>query len=202
MSTDLMLALAVFSFVTSITPGPNNMMLLASGVNFGFARTVPHILGVTLGHAFLVYCIGLGIGAVLTAHPLAYTVLQIVGAAYLLYLSWKIATAGPLQGGDNPRARPLSFLGAAAFQWVNPKGVLIAIGAIGAYAPKDDYLVNIAVVALAFGIVNLPCVSVWALFGTVLRRVLTDPRWVRVFNYGMALALAATVYPIVAELVR
>ena len=202
MSTDLLLALAVFSFVTSITPGPNNMMLLASGVNFGFARTVPHILGVTLGHAFLVYCIGLGIGAVLTAHPLAYTALQIVGAAYLLYLSWKIATAGPLQGGDNPRSRPLSFLGAVAFQWVNPKGVLIAVGAIGAYAPKDDYLVNIAVVALAFGIVNLPCVSVWALFGTVLRRVLTDPRWVRVFNYGMALALAATVYPIVAELLR
>ncbi|MBM3511438.1 MAG: LysE family translocator [Alphaproteobacteria bacterium] len=202
MSTDLLLALAVFSLVTSITPGPNNMMLLASGVNFGFTRTVPHILGVSLGHAFLVYCVGLGVGALLTAHPLAYTVLQIVGAAYLLYLSWRIATAGPLQSGDNPSARPLSFLGAAAFQWVNPKGVLIAVGAIGAYAPKEDYLVNIAVVAAAFGIVNLPCVSVWALFGTVLRRVLTDPRWVRVFNYGMALALAATVYPIVAGLLR
>jgi threonine/homoserine/homoserine lactone efflux protein len=202
MSPDLLLALAVFSFVTSITPGPNNMMLLASGVNFGFRRTVPHILGVSLGHAFLVFCVGLGLGAVLLAEPVAYVTLQVVGIAYLLYLAWRIATAGPIEQGDNPRARPLSFLGAAAFQWVNPKGVMMALSAVATYAPKDGYLANIALITAAFGLVNLPCVSVWVLFGTVLRRVLTDPRWVRLFNYGMALALAATVYPIVAALLR
>ena len=194
---NLLAAFILFAFVSSITPGPNNTMLLASGVNFGFRRSIPHALGVSIGFMLMVLAVGLGLGAVFNAVPVAYTVLRYAGAAYLLYLAYRIATSGPMNsnGADGER-QPMSFLAAAAFQWVNPKAWVMAIGAITTYTPADGYIANVFVVALVFAIVNLPSVCIWVGCGTALRRVLQDRRWLRLFNGLMAALLVASLYPL------
>ncbi|AJO77335.1 MULTISPECIES: LysE family translocator [Pseudomonas] len=196
LSIDLLLAFALFAFVTSVTPGPNNAMLLASGVNFGFRRTVPHILGISSGFLVLVLAVGLGLGAVFEAYPVLYKVLRYVGAAYLLYLAWNIARSGPVSQDIDGKGRPLGFWGAAAFQWVNPKAWVMALGAISTYTPLQGYFFNVVVIASLFALINAPSVGVWAGFGSVLRNVLRDPRWLRLFNYGMALLLVISLFPL------
>ena len=199
LSLDLLLGFALFALVTSITPGPNNTMLLASGVNFGFNRTIPHMLGITCGFFVLVVAVGFGLGAVFQTYPLLYSVLRYVGAAYLLYLAWKIAHSGPVSESEKGNSKPISYLGAAAFQWVNPKAWIMAIGAISTYTPMQGYFTNVIVIAAVFALINLPSVSVWAGCGTLLRNVLKDRRWLRLFNWGMALLLVASLYPLLLE---
>ena len=199
LSLDLLLAFALFALVTSITPGPNNTMLLASGVNFGFNRTIPHMLGISCGFFLLVVAVGFGLGAVFQAYPILYTVLRYVGAAYLLYLAWKIAHSGPVGNSVDGEAKPISYLGAAAFQWVNPKAWIMAIGAISTYTPMQGYFYNVVIIAAVFAIINLPSVGLWAACGTLLRNVLKDPRWLRVFNWGMAALLVISLYPLLLE---
>jgi len=199
LSLDLLLAFALFALVTSITPGPNNTMLLASGVNFGFNRTIPHMLGISCGFFLLVVAVGFGLGAVFQAYPILYTVLRYVGAAYLLYLAWKIAHSGPVGDSVHGEAKPISYLGAAAFQWVNPKAWIMAIGAISTYTPMQGYFYNVVIIAAVFAIINLPSVGLWAACGTLLRNVLKDPRWLRVFNWGMAALLVISLYPLLLE---
>lgn len=199
LSLDLLLGFALFALVTSITPGPNNTMLLASGVNFGFNRTIPHMLGITCGFFVLVVAVGFGLGAVFQTYPLLYSVLRYVGAAYLLYLAWKIAHSGPVSESEKGESKPISYLGAAAFQWVNPKAWIMAIGAISTYTPMQGYFTNVIVIAAVFALINLPSVSVWACCGTLLRNVLKDRRWLRLFNWGMALLLVASLYPLLLE---
>ncbi|MCE6981530.1 LysE family translocator [Pseudomonas frederiksbergensis] len=199
LSLDLLLGFALFALVTSITPGPNNTMLLASGVNFGFNRTIPHMLGITCGFFVLVVAVGFGLGTVFQTYPMLYTVLRYVGAAYLLYLAWKIAHSGPVAEGEQGEGKPISYLGAAAFQWVNPKAWIMAIGAISTYTPMQGYFTNVIVIAAVFALINLPSVSVWAGCGTLLRNVLRDRRWLRLFNWGMALLLVASLYPLLLE---
>ena len=201
MPVDLLLALIVFAFVTSITPGPNNLMLLASGVNFGFRRTIPHMLGISLGHAFMLVLVGLGFGEIFKLYPPAYTALKVLGVVYMLWLAWRVANSGPVRQSAG-RAKPMTFLGAAAFQWVKPKAWIISIGACAAYTVADRYFATLLIVALVFPLTNLPSVSVWAMFGTSMRRVLGDPARVRVFNIGMALLLAASVVPTVLDLLE
>ncbi|MBL8831852.1 MAG: LysE family translocator [Rhodospirillales bacterium] len=192
---DQFLALLVFSFVTSATPGPNNMMLLASGVNFGFARTIPHMLGIGIGFMLMVLLVGLGIGQLFALLPWLHATLKIAGFAYMLWLAWKIANAGTI-GEGRDAGRPMTFLAAAAFQWVNPKAWAMAISAVATYTLADDYVFSVAVVALTFGIVNLPTVSTWALFGVWLRRFLSDPHTVKWFNRTMAVLLVASLLPV------
>jgi threonine/homoserine/homoserine lactone efflux protein len=199
LSLDLLLGFALFALVTSITPGPNNTMLLASGVNFGFNRTIPHMLGITCGFFVLVVAVGFGLGAVFQTYPLLYTVLRYVGAAYLLYLAWKIAHSGPVSESERSEGKPISYLGAAAFQWVNPKAWIMAIGAISTYTPMQGYFTNVIVIAAVFALINLPSVSVWAACGTLLRNVLKDRRWLRLFNWGMAALLVVSLYPLLLE---
>ncbi|MEO8644227.1 LysE family translocator [Pseudomonas sp.] len=199
LSLDLLLGFALFALVTSITPGPNNTMLLASGVNFGFNRTIPHMLGITCGFFVLVVAVGFGLGAVFQTYPLLYSVLRYVGAAYLLYLAWKIAHSGPVSESEMGESKPITYLGAAAFQWVNPKAWIMAIGAISTYTPMQGYFTNVIVIAAVFALINLPSVSVWAGCGTLLRNVLKDRRWLRLFNWGMALLLVASLYPLLLE---
>lgn len=196
LTADMLFAFILFAFVSSITPGPNNTMLLASGVNFGFNRTIPHMLGISCGFTLMVLAVGLGLGAVFKAYPLLYTALRYVGAAYLLYLAYKIATSGPASNNGEGRGKPMSYLNAAAFQWVNPKAWVMAVGAITTYTPINGYFTNVAVIALVFGIVNLPSVSLWAGFGSLLRNVLRDPLWLRVFNGVMAALLVLSLYPL------
>ncbi|HHE5722640.1 TPA: LysE family translocator, partial [Pseudomonas aeruginosa] len=143
--------------------------------------------------------VGFGLGTVFEAYPVLYTILRYVGAAYLLYLAWKIATSGPAGNDPEGRGKPLSYWGAAAFQWVNPKAWVMAVGAISTYTPLQGYFTNVVVISTVFALINAPTIGIWAGFGSMLRNVLRDPRWLRVFNVGMALLLVASLYPILAE---
>jgi threonine/homoserine/homoserine lactone efflux protein len=197
LSPDLLAGLVLFAFVTSVTPGPNNMMLLASGVNHGFRRSIPHMLGISIGFGGMIVAVGMGIGQVFIRYPQAYLALKVISIVYLLWLAWKIATSSPLTNdGTTAVGKPLSFLGACAFQWVNPKAWTMALGAISAYTVAADYTRSLIIVGLVFTVVNLPTVSLWTLFGTVLRRWLTEPAKVRIFNMAMALLLIASLVPI------
>jgi threonine/homoserine/homoserine lactone efflux protein len=195
MSFDTLAALLVYAFVTSITPGPNNLMLLSSGVNFGFTRSIPHMLGIGIGFVVLLLAVGFGLGAILTALPALHTALKVAGAAYLLYLAWKIAMSRSVESKSGQNARPLTFLDAVAFQWVNPKAWVMAITAMAVYTVPGSPFLSVFLIALAFGVVNLPSVSVWAGFGTALRGFLADPRRLKWFNIVMGLLLAATLWP-------
>lgn len=199
MSTELLLAFIAFAFVTSVTPGPNNMMLLASGVNLGVRRSIPHMLGISLGFMLLVAAVGLGLGQVFQRLPVLHDVLRYVGAAYLLYLAWKIAQSGAPQSRENLEARPFTFLQAAAFQWVNPKAWIMAIGAITTYTPQDGFFSNVLLIAALFALVNCPSVGLWTVAGSMLRKWLDNPRALRAFNIGMALLLVASLYPIIVD---
>ena len=195
MTYDLFLALLGFAFVTSVTPGPNNMMLLASGVNFGFRRTLPHMLGISIGHALMVFLVGLGLAGVFKAWPLALTVLKVAAVVYMLWLAWKIAHAGaPGEGRVKPQ--PMTFLQAAAFQWVNPKAWAMALGAVSAYVVEPSVWAY-AGVAGAFACVNLPSVSVWAGMGQAVRRWLDGPGRLKAFNWTMAGLLVLSLWPVV-----
>ena len=199
MSTELLLAFIAFAFVTSVTPGPNNMMLLASGVNFGVRRSFPHMLGISLGFMLLVAAVGLGLGQVFQRLPLLHDVLRYVGAAYLLYLAWKIAQSGAPQGRDNPAAKPFTFLQAAAFQWVNPKAWIMAVGVVATYTPREGFFMNLLLSALVLGLVNYPSISVWTLFGSTVGRALRTPQALRTFNGVMAALLLLSLAPIFME---
>ena len=197
---EALLALVSFAFVSSITPGPNNLMLMASGTNFGFVRTVPHLLGVALGFVLMVLLVGAGISWIFEAVPTAYTVLKVASVGYLTYLAYRIATAAPPpERPDTLGARPLTFTQAAAFQWVNPKAWAMALTATSAYVPAAQPWLGLITVAAVFGAVNLPSVGVWALMGVQLRRWLRDPRALRAFNFVAALLLLASLYPQVVE---
>jgi threonine/homoserine/homoserine lactone efflux protein len=191
---ELLVAFVVFAVATLFTPGPNNVMLMTSGLNFGFSRTLPHALGVALGFGFLVLVVGLGLGAVFAAYPAIYTALKLVGAAYLLYLAWRIAIAGPVAG--SAAARPLTFLEGAAFQWINPKGWVMAVGAVTAYAGVASFPANMILIATVFACLGALSSGTWLLFGTGLKAVVTDPGKVRTFNIVMALALAGSLVPV------
>jgi threonine/homoserine/homoserine lactone efflux protein len=187
-------ALASFAFVTSFTPGPNNIMLTASGVNFGFARTIPHMFGVSLGFLVLLVACGAGLGALFASYPQARTVLKFAGALYLVWFAWKVANAANPERGESAGA-PLTFLQAAAFQWLNPKGVIVALGTIAIYVRPETALRDLALVLAIFAVATAGAVVTWSVFGVALSRALDNPRRARVFNIAMALLLVASVVP-------
>lgn len=194
MSADPLLALVLFAFATSITPGPNNMMLFASGVNFGFRRTVPHMLGIGAGFLSLLIGVGMGLGAVLHAYPPAFIALKVAGGLYLLWIAWKIGSSRSMGEGE-AKARPMTFLGAAAFQWVNPKAWVMAVTAMAVYPNPEQYALTVAMVALVFAAVNVPSVSTWAGFGSALREWLAVPVRLKWFNITMAVLLVLSLWP-------
>jgi len=195
MTYDLILALALFSLVTSITPGPNNLMVMASGANFGLRRTVPHLLGISLGCVFMISLVGAGLVQIFDMIPNSYSALRIASVLYLLWLAWKIAHAAPAQKGESG-GRPMTFLQAAAFQWVNPKAWAMALTAITAYAPDRSFLA-VGIVAAMFGIVSLPSVTSWTVLGQQMARVLTNPTRLAIFNWTMAGLLVLSLYPVI-----
>jgi threonine/homoserine/homoserine lactone efflux protein len=198
MSQQLFIAFVVFASVMFFTPGPNNIMLLSSGLTYGFRRTLPHVIGITLGFAFMVGAVGLGLGAVFLAYPVLQTILKYAGIAYLIYLAAAIAMSGPVSAQHNRRG-PMTFWGAAMFQWINVKGWVMVIGTITAYAAIASFPWNIVIqVALSLLLGAVSC-SVWALFGSALRPVLTRPAAVRAFNIVMAVLLLASLYPVLSE---
>lgn len=197
MPYDLFLALVVFAFVMAMTPGPNNIMLTASGVNFGFARSIPHMSGVTLGFLVMVGACALGLGLVFTAVPVLQLVLKIAGAGYMLWLAWKVANAKPSDGQSDTAGQPLTFLQAALFQWVNPKGVLAALSGIALFMRPDHAVTDFAIMATVYGLATLASVTVWTGFGVALRKLLSNPRHARIFNIAMGLLLVASIVPMV-----
>jgi len=199
MSEAMLLALATFCFVSSITPGPNNMMLLASGANFGFRRTLPHLMGVSLGFGAMVMGVGFGVGGIFAVYPALYDVLRVVACAYMLWLAYRIATASRI-GDGNATARPMSFIEAVAFQWINPKAWAMALGATTAFVAPGEFVIGVLIVTAVFTLINLPCVASWAGFGVVLRRFLDRPWTLRAFNVTMAVLLVASLYPMIADL--
>ncbi|MEM9105838.1 MAG: LysE family translocator [Pseudomonadota bacterium] len=194
MAVDTFLALLVFALVSSITPGPNNFMLLTSGVNFGFWRTLPHMCGIAVGFGTLLLAVGFGLGALLQKWPALEIFLKIAGGAYLLYLAWKIAGSRTVTKTQDV-ARPITLFQAAAFQWVNPKAWMMAVTAMVLYTNPSSPTLSVMLVALAFVLVNFPSVSVWAGFGTFMRQYLSDPTRLKRFNLTMAILLVASLVP-------
>ena len=197
MTPDLLLSFVLFAFATAGTPGPNNMMLLASGANFGFRRTILHILGISAGLGVMVVAMGWGLSGVFKTFPILHEILKWVGAAYLLWLAWKIATAKGISD-KTAGSTPMTFLQAAAFQWVNPKAWAMALTAATTYMP-DGSTTGVFLVAGTFMLVGAPCSAAWAGFGQGMRPFLDRPAVLRVFNVTMAVLLVASLYPLVVE---
>jgi threonine/homoserine/homoserine lactone efflux protein len=199
MSHSLLIAFVIFAVVMFFTPGPNNIMLLSSGLTYGFRRTVPHIAGITIGFAFMVGAVGVGLGTVFIAYPALQTILKYAGAIYLIYLAAVIAMSEPVEPDKENGRGPMTFWGAAMFQWVNAKGWVMVIGTITAYAAIASFPWNIAIqVALSLILGALSCTA-WALFGTALRPILTSRAAVRAFNIVMAVLLLASLYPVFTD---
>lgn len=172
-------------------------MLLASGLNYGFLRSLPHMLGISIGFALMVMGVGVGLSRLFTAYPPLYDALRIGGAVYLLYLAWQIATALPMQDSIG-QGRPFGFWKAAGFQWVNPKAWTMAIGAVTMYVPEGGGIRAVTILSLVFAIVNAPSIAVWVVFGTGLRNWLTDASHLRVFNISMAILLVLSLNSLLA----
>jgi len=217
MTTELFASLCLFAIVTSITPGPNNAMLFASGVNYGIRRTMPHLLGVTLGFTFMQLALGLGVGFVFEAVPGLYPTLRALGAAYLVYLAWRIATSTPPAsitetdaGSTAPakeqsapqkaNARPMTFFEASAFQWVNPKAVMMCVTAASTYGSPDRPVLGALLVTGVFFVAGMPCVALWAMLGSALRGFLQDRRRLQAFNIAMAVLLVASIVPMAKDM--
>ena len=199
MTPDLLLSFVLFAFATAGTPGPNNMMLLASGANFGFRRTILHILGISAGLGVMVVAMGWGLSGVFKTFPILHEILKWAGAAYMLWLAWKIATATGINDKSATGQR-MTFLEAAAFQWLNPKAWAMALGAATTYTPEGSGSLTVLVLAGTFMLVGAPCSAAWAGFGHGLRRFLDRPAILRVFNVSMAVLLVASLYPLMTEL--
>ena len=203
MTSETLISLCLFALATSATPGPNNAMLFASGVNFGLRKSLPHILGVTLGFTFMQLVLGLGVGMVFEAVPGLYSVLRAVGVGYMLYLAWAIGSSNPVAlDGEGGGARPMTFLQASAFQWVNPKALMMCITAASTYAPPDRPIAGALIVTAAFFFVGMPCVGGWAVLGALMRGLMQDRRRLKAFNVAMASLLALSVAPMAGEMLR
>ncbi|QIZ77948.1 LysE family translocator [Ferrimonas lipolytica] len=200
MSLDILAALMMFALVSTITPGPNNMMLLASGANWGVRRSIPHLLGVAIGFSVMVLMVGIGIMQLFERYPLSNTLLKYGSGSYMVFLAYKIATASAPKLDEVSTSKPISFIQAAMFQWVNPKAWAMAIGAISLYAPNRE-LSSIGIIALVYGVVNLPSISLWTILGQQLQRVLTNERRLRIFNRTMALLLVLSLWPMLGGMV-
>jgi threonine/homoserine/homoserine lactone efflux protein len=192
-------ALVAFAFVASITPGPNNLMLMTSGVKYGFGRTLPHLVGVVLGFALMIALVGLGLSVLFGRYPQILPLMRIAGSLYMVWLALRIALAKPI-GEVEPGGRPIGFFAAAGFQWINPKAWALAVGALAAYAGVvDSYAGGVLLIAALCGLISVPCCFAWTLFGASLSRLLRDPRVARPFNWTMAVLLVASIAPAIFE---
>ncbi len=190
---ELITPVTIFGLVASITPGPNNIMVTASGSAFGFRRSVPHLLGIIFGFPLVLLAVGLGLGEIFQNNPQIHLFLKYAGAAYLLYLAWRIAQAGRPDHGE-AKARPLTFFEAAAFQWVNVKAWMVALSAIPAFTTiGGNYYMEIALITLIFAAVTIPSITIWCMFGVAIRRLIQTPETARIVNLILAGLVALSV---------
>jgi len=190
----------VFGVIAAITPGPNNVMLTTTGLNFGVRRGIPHLLGICIGFPVMLALIGLGFGTLFQLYPVLHEIIKIIGIVYLLYLAWKIANSS---GGISTvsQSRPINFWQSAAFQWINPKAWIMGSSALAAYTTLDDsFFIQVAIVCVTFMIITFPCAGVWLFFGAGLQKFLRDPAHLKLFNIAMALLLVGSILPVVWEM--
>jgi threonine/homoserine/homoserine lactone efflux protein len=197
--SQLFVALVIFGAVMAFTPGPNNIMVLSSGLTYGFRRSLPHIAGIAMGVSFMVASMGLGLGAIFVVYPVLQTVLKYAGIAYLIYLAALIAMSGPVTPGQDNQRGPMTFWAAVLFQWVNVKGWVMAIGIITAYSAVAGFPWNIVIQAALMFVMGGLSSLVWTLFGSSLRPLLKSRAAVRAFNIVMALLLLASLYPVLND---
>lgn len=198
---EIYLAILVFAVSSTITPGPNNIMILTSGLNFGIKRSLPHLLGICIGFPLMVAAVGMGFSQVFERFPIIHELIKVLGVAYLLYLAWLMARSSTQQLESGRNTNPLTFIQAALFQWVNPKAWVMASGAVAAYTTQStDMLLQVMVISLSFFVVAFPCVGVWLFFGSALKRILQRSAYQRLFNLSMALLLVVSVLPVIMEI--
>jgi threonine/homoserine/homoserine lactone efflux protein len=205
MPIEQLIALMGFVVVMTGTPGPNNMMLLASGANFGFRRSIPHILGITMGCQSLLMAIALGLGQLLIRFPVLEVVLKVLCGGALLYLTWGLVkpalfrSAMVVQGAADQQpvvSKPLTLWQAAVFQWVNPKAWMMMLTAIATYTQPQSLWSDTLLIGFLFAVLGMPVISMWNLFGASLRKFLLDPLKARVFNLLMGVLLLGSMYPL------
>ena len=199
---ELFFSFVIFGIIAAVTPGPNNVMLTTTGLNFGVRRGIPHLLGVCIGFPVMLALIGLGFGTLFQIFPLLHEIIKIIGVVYLLYLAWKIAGA---EGNASAEVsgKPISFWQAAAFQWINPKAWVMGSSALAAYTTLDEnFFLQVAIICISFALITFPCAGIWLVFGAGLQRFLRDPLQRRIFNIAMALLLVASIVPVAWEMLR
>jgi threonine/homoserine/homoserine lactone efflux protein len=199
MSQQLFVAFVIFGAVMAFTPGPNNIMVLSSGLTYGFRRSLPHIAGIAIGVSLMVASVGLGLGAIFIAYPVLQTILKYGGIAYLIYLAGVIAMSGSVTPGQDNQRGPMTFWAAVLFQWVNVKGWVMAIGIITAYSAVASFPWNIAIQAALMLVMGALSSLTWTIFGSSLRLVLASTRAIRAFNIAMAVLLLASLYPVLMD---
>jgi len=198
---ELYIAILIFAISSTVTPGPNNIMIMTSGLNFGIKRSMPHLMGICLGFPIMVAAVGLGFGTLFEKLPILHEIIKVLGVAYLLYLAWLVASSAPSNLEGSKESNPLTFMQAALFQWINPKAWVMATGAVAAYTSQDtEMFVQVMAISLSFFAAGFPCVGIWLIFGSGLKRFLKERLYQRIFNISMALLLVVSVLPVLNEL--
>jgi threonine/homoserine/homoserine lactone efflux protein len=199
MTLELFLALLTYAGIAAWTPGPNNTLLMASGITHGLRKTMPMIAGVAIGFPLMIFVISLGLGQVFQQQPILHTVLKFVGLAYMLWLAWKIASAKPHVGGGATSTQALGFFHMVLFQWVNPKAWIMAITSLSAYTVAENYTASALIVVATTLLMGITSATGWAAFGQLLGRFLADPKWFRVINISLAVALVLSLVPMLTQ---
>lgn len=191
---ELLIPIIIFCFATSISPGPNNIMLMTSGVNHGIVKSIPHLLGINIGFPAMVAAIGFGLGSIFIAFPSLYLIIKTLGISYLLHLTWKIARSS-MPSTNVVSNQPITFIQAVLFQWVNPKAWVMAIGAIASFTTSEKMVSQILMIVAGYAIVGGMCIATWLCAGAAMRNFLQDQAKLKIFNLVMAFLLVASVIP-------
>lgn len=195
-----MLSVALFAISSSVTPGPNNIMIMTSGLNFGIRKSLPLLTGISTGFTIMLLLVGLGFGQLFDLFPQLTLTIKFAGNAYLLYLAWLIARSSRVDV-VNKQTKQFGFIKGALFQWVNAKAWVVAIGAISAFSTVGEhYMSQNLIIATTFFFMSFPCVGVWLLFSSLLRRYLEKPTYLRWFNISMSLLLVVSTLPVIRDI--
>lgn len=199
-SLTMLLSIGAFTLSTVLTPGPNNIMLLSSGLTFGYKKTVPHILGIIIGFPIMVLLVGFGMGIVFENYPIILSILKLVGMIYLLWMAYKIATNVSGYELQKQNVKPFTFFQAAVFQWVNPKAWIMAITSISLFVTSiENYTVQVVIVAFVYLLSGVISTNSWTLGGVALKTILKSQKSISYFNKLMAFLLVISIIPFVIE---
>ncbi len=196
----MIISITSFALASTMTPGPNNIMLLSSGLTFGYKRTIPHALGINFGFPIMVICVGLGVGKLFEVFPFIYTILKVVGISYLLWMAWHIANTKGVPNTENKKDKPLTFLQAALFQWVNPKAWVMAISSTAAFITDHQIAsIQVMIISCIYFLCAILSTNSWSLGGVILKRFIQNERLIQIFNITMAILIIGSILPFIFE---